>query len=112
MYTVNKHPNTDKGDIKPRWSSLIRRTRKGLVLIKKGAEGYLIQTRSGIKILLILHLILYILNIESIVGFQVEGDSMLPNFRPEDWVLARGVESLESLQVTIKYIIVTQDAPS
>ncbi len=43
-------------------------------------------------------------------GFQVEGDSMLPNLRPGDWVLARAVEDLEDIRPGKMYVIVLQDA--
>ena len=43
-------------------------------------------------------------------GFQVEGDSMLPNLKPGDWVLARAVEDLEDVSPNKMYVIVLQDA--
>jgi len=35
---------------------------------------------------------------------------MLPNFRPDDWVLAKGVESLEYANDNKVYVVVMQDA--
>lgn len=43
-------------------------------------------------------------------GFQVEGDSMLPNLHPGDWVLARAVEDLDDVSPNKIYVIVLQDA--
>lgn len=43
-------------------------------------------------------------------GFQVEGDSMMPNLRPEDWVLARAVESLDDISANRMYVVVLHDA--
>ncbi|MBT8312438.1 MAG: LexA family transcriptional regulator [Flavobacteriaceae bacterium] len=43
-------------------------------------------------------------------GFQVEGDSMLPNLKPGDWVLARAVEDLDDVRSSKMYVIVLQDA--
>ena len=43
-------------------------------------------------------------------GFQVEGDSMLPNLRPGEWVLARAVESLDHMSANKLYVVVLQDA--
>jgi transcriptional regulator with XRE-family HTH domain len=43
-------------------------------------------------------------------GFQVEGDSMLPTFNPEDWVLAKAVESLEYATNNKVHIIVMYDS--
>ncbi len=43
-------------------------------------------------------------------GFQVEGDSMLPNLRPGEWVLAKAVESLEAISPNKIYVVVLEDA--
>lgn len=43
-------------------------------------------------------------------GFQVEGDSMLPNLRPGDWVLARAVESIDEVSPNKIYVVVLEDA--
>ena len=43
-------------------------------------------------------------------GFQVEGDSMLPHFRPEDWVLAKAVENLNYATNNKVYVIVLYDS--
>lgn len=43
-------------------------------------------------------------------GFQVEGDSMLPDFRPDDWVLAKAVENLSLATNNKVYIIVLYDS--
>ncbi|MDC6353996.1 MULTISPECIES: XRE family transcriptional regulator [Robiginitalea] len=43
-------------------------------------------------------------------GFQVEGDSMLPNLRPGDWVLARAVSDWKEVSPNRIYVIVLEDA--
>ena len=43
-------------------------------------------------------------------GFQVEGESMMPNLRPGDWVLARGVDNWEDISPNRMYVIVLHDA--
>jgi phage repressor protein C with HTH and peptisase S24 domain len=43
-------------------------------------------------------------------GFQVEGDSMLPNLRPGDWVLARAIESIDEVNPNKIYVVVLEDA--
>ena len=43
-------------------------------------------------------------------GFQVEGDSMLPNLKPDEWVLARALESVEHISSNKIYVVVLQDA--
>ncbi len=43
-------------------------------------------------------------------GFQVEGDSMLPNLKPGEWVLAKAVEDISDVSPNKIYVIVLQDA--
>lgn len=43
-------------------------------------------------------------------GFQVEGDSMLHDLRPEDWVLAKAVENLAEAKQHKIYVFVLQDS--
>lgn len=43
-------------------------------------------------------------------GFQVEGDSMLPNLRPGEWVLAKAVESIQDVSASKIYVVVLHDA--
>ncbi|MBW2961048.1 LexA family transcriptional regulator [Mesonia aestuariivivens] len=42
-------------------------------------------------------------------GFQVEGDSMLPNLQPEDWVLAKAIPSLSEASDHKIYVVVMYD---
>ncbi|GHC57073.1 XRE family transcriptional regulator [Ulvibacter litoralis] len=43
-------------------------------------------------------------------GFQVEGDSMLPNIRPNEWVLGRAVPSISEASDSKIYIVVLKDS--
>ncbi|MEK6153727.1 LexA family transcriptional regulator [Flavobacteriaceae bacterium 3-367] len=43
-------------------------------------------------------------------GFQVEGDSMLPNLHPGEWVLAKALEHLDDVNPNKMYVVVLQDA--
>ncbi len=43
-------------------------------------------------------------------GFQVEGDSMLPNIRPNEWVLGRAVPSIAEADDSRIYIVVLHDS--
>lgn len=43
-------------------------------------------------------------------GFQVEGDSMLPNLKPGEWVLARALSSIKEISANKIYVIVLEDA--
>ena len=43
-------------------------------------------------------------------GFQVQGDSMLPNLRPGEWVLAKAIEHIDDVSPNKIYVVVLQDA--
>ena len=43
-------------------------------------------------------------------GFQVEGDSMLPDFEEGDWVLARSLESMEEIKPSNIYVVILLDS--
>jgi SOS-response transcriptional repressor LexA len=43
-------------------------------------------------------------------GFQVEGDSMLPNIRPNEWVLGKAVPSINEATDSKIYIVVLRDS--
>ncbi|MDC6388370.1 S24 family peptidase [Maribacter sp. PR1] len=43
-------------------------------------------------------------------GFQVEGDSMLPNLQPGEWVLARAIEHVDHVSANKMYVVVLQDS--
>lgn len=43
-------------------------------------------------------------------GFQIEGDSMLPNLYPNEWVLAKAIESIEDVSPNKMYVVVLYDA--
>jgi phage repressor protein C with HTH and peptisase S24 domain len=43
-------------------------------------------------------------------GFQVEGDSMYPNLKPGDWVLAKAMEHIDEVSANKMYVVVLEDA--
>ncbi|WP_276166646.1 XRE family transcriptional regulator [Zobellia alginiliquefaciens] len=43
-------------------------------------------------------------------GFQVDGDSMLPNLRSGEWVLAKAVEHIDDVSPNKMYVVVLEDA--
>jgi len=43
-------------------------------------------------------------------GFQVEGDSMLPNIRPNEWVLGKAVANISEASDSRIYIVVLHDS--
>lgn len=43
-------------------------------------------------------------------GFQVEGDSMMPNLRPGEWVLGKAVPSIAEVSFSKIYVVVLYDS--
>lgn len=112
-YSNQKHLNTDTGDISPKVVIVDKEDQENMVLVnQKAAAGYPnnIQDVEWYQKLPAFDLPLPQYRNASYRGFQVEGDSMLPNFRPDDWVLAKGVESLDYASDNKVYVVVMQDA--
>ncbi|MEP0262438.1 LexA family transcriptional regulator [Dokdonia sp.] len=112
-YSNQKHLNTDTGDISPKVVIVDKEDQENMILVnQKAAAGYPnnIQDVEWYQKLPAFDLPLPQYRNATYRGFQVEGDSMLPNFRPDDWVLAKGVESFEYASDNKIYVIVMQDA--
>ena len=43
-------------------------------------------------------------------GFQVEGDSMLPNLKQGEWVLAKAIDNIDEVSPNKMYVVVLDDA--
>lgn len=43
-------------------------------------------------------------------AFQVEGDSMLPNIRPDEWVIGKAVSGISELSENRVYVVVLRDS--
>tara|TARA_R110002051_G_scaffold10175_3_gene38672 strand:+ start:131030 stop:131800 length:771 start_codon:yes stop_codon:yes gene_type:complete len=112
-FSNQKHLNTDKGDISPKVVVVDKEDKENMLLVnQKAAAGYPnnIQDLEWYQKLPAFDLPLPQYRNATYRGFQVEGDSMLPNFRPDDWVLAKGVESLDYASDNKVYVVVMQDA--
>lgn len=112
-FSNQKHLNTDKGDISPKVVVVDQEDNENMVLVnQKAAAGYPnnIADVEWYQKLPAFDLPLPQYRNATYRGFQVEGDSMLPTFRPEDWVLAKGVESLDYASDNKVYVVVMQDA--
>lgn len=112
-YSNQKHLNTDKGDVSPKVVVVDQEEQENMVLVnQKAAAGYPnnIADVEWYQKLPAFDLPLPQYRNATYRGFQVEGDSMLPNFRPNDWVLAKGVESLQEASDNKIFVIVMQDA--
>src|SRR5690606_6694379 len=43
-------------------------------------------------------------------GFQIEGESMFPNIRPNEWVIGRAIGSVQDIIDNRVYVVVTKDS--
>ncbi len=112
-YSNQKNLNTDSGNVSPKVVVVDQEDQENMVLVnQKAAAGYPnnIADVEWYQKLPAFDLPLPQYRNATYRGFQVEGDSMLPTFRPDDWVLAKGVESLQEANDNKVYVIVMQDA--
>lgn len=112
-YSNQKNLNTDSGNVSPKVVVVDQEDQENMLLVnQKAAAGYPnnIADIEWYQKLPAFDLPLPQYRNATYRGFQVEGDSMLPNFRPDDWVLAKGVESLQDASDNKVFVIVMQDA--
>ncbi|MDO6491636.1 MULTISPECIES: XRE family transcriptional regulator [Cellulophaga] len=97
----------------PKFVTVDAEDRENMVLVNaKAAAGYPqnIQDASWYKQLPAFDLPIPEFRNATYRGFQVEGDSMLPNLYPGEWVLAKATESLDDVSANKMYVVVLYDA--
>ncbi|WGK65502.1 LexA family transcriptional regulator [Croceiramulus getboli] len=112
-YSNQKILHTGKGDVSPKVVSVDSEDMENMLLVnQKAAAGYPhnIQDIEWYQQLPAFDLPLPQYRNATYRGFQVEGDSMLPNFQPNDWVLGKAVEGLDYASDNRVYVVVMQDA--
>lgn len=108
-----KYLDTDTTPVIPKVVTVDNAERDNMVLVNaKAAAGYPqnIQDTSWYRQLPAFDLPIPEFRNATYRGFQVEGDSMLPNLRPGEWVLARAMEHLDHVSPNKMYVVVLQDA--
>lgn len=108
-----KHIDIAKGDTSPRILTLDSEGNDNIVLVnQKAAAGYPhnIQDVEWYQSLPRFNIPLPQYRNASYRGFQVEGDSMLPNIRPKEWVLGRAVPNISEATDSKIYIVVLKDS--
>lgn len=101
------------GDVSPKVITINEENEDAIVLVnQKAAAGYPhnIQDVDWYQTLPVFNLPLPQYRNATYRGFQVEGDSMLPNIRPNDWVLGRSVPNVSEASDSKIYIIVLHDS--
>lgn len=109
----SQYLETSKTSVIPKVVTVDSADNENMVLVNaKAAAGYPqnIQDTSWYKQLPAFDLPLPEFRNASYRGFQVEGDSMLPNLKPGEWVLAKAVEDIAHVSPNKMYVIVLQNA--
>lgn len=108
-----KQLQVSRGDVSPKVISLNSSENENIVLVNvKAAAGYPhnVQDVDWYQQLPAFDMPLPEFRNATHRGFQVEGDSMLPNFRPGEWVLGKGVSSIEEANNNRVYVVVLYDS--
>ena len=102
-----------KGDVSPKVVSLNSAENENIILVNvKAAAGYPhnVQDVEWYQQLPAFDLPLPEYRNATYRGFQIEGDSMLPNFRPGEWVLGKAVPTIEDANNNKVYVVVLYDS--
>lgn len=102
-----------KGDVSPKVISLDSAENENIVLVNvKAAAGYPhnLQDVDWYQQLPAFDIPLPEYRNATHRGFQIEGDSMLPNYRPGEWVLGKAMSSIEEVSNNKVYVIVLLDS--
>ncbi|EDM43541.1 transcriptional regulator [unidentified eubacterium SCB49] len=105
--------NIDGGDVSPKVVTLDIEQNETIALVnQKAAAGYPhnIQDVDWYETLPAFNIPLPQYRNATYRGFQVEGDSMLPNIRPNEWVLGKAVPNVSEASDSKIYIIVLRDS--
>lgn len=108
-----KHININENDVSPKIITLNSDGEDSILLVnQKAAAGYPhnIQDVEWVGSLPAFNIPLPQYRNATYRGFQVEGDSMLPNIRPNEWVLGRAVASISEASDSRIYIVVLNDS--
>lgn len=108
-----QHVNINGGDVSPKVITLDKDGDDSIILVnQKAAAGYPhnIQDVEWYQSLPTFGIPLPEYRNATYRGFQVEGDSMLPNIRPNEWVLGKAVPNITEASDSRIYIVVLKDS--
>jgi len=111
--SYNKIVNINGGDVSPKVITLDVDQNDTIALVnQKAAAGYPhnVQDVEWYETLPAFNIRLPQYRNATYRGFQVEGDSMLPNIRPNEWVLGKAVPSITEASDSKIYIVVLHDS--
>ena len=111
--SVTQYVDINGGTVSPKVITLDHDDNERILLVnQKAAAGYPhnIQDVSWYETLPAFNITLPQYRNATYRGFQVEGDSMLPNIRPNEWVLGKAVSSIAEASDSKIYIVVLHDS--
>lgn len=108
-----KYLAVSKGDVSPKVITVNSSEEENIILVnQKAAAGYPhnVQDVSWYQQLPAFDIPLPEYRNATYRGFQVEGDSMMPNLRPGEWVLGKAVPSIKEVSYSKIYVVVLYDS--
>ncbi|MBT0607599.1 XRE family transcriptional regulator [Aequorivita echinoideorum] len=111
--SFEKYVDAFRGDVSPKMITVDKTGTENILLVnQKAAAGYPhnIQDVDWYQSLPAFNIPLPEYRNASYRGFQVEGDSMLPNIRPNEWVLGKAVPNVTEANDGKIYIVVLKDS--
>lgn len=111
--STQKFLQITKGDVSPKVISINSAENENIVLVNvKAAAGYPhnVQDVEWYQQLPAFDMPLPEYRNATYRGFQIEGDSMLPNLRPGEWVLGKAVPTIEEISFNRIYVVVLYDS--
>jgi len=108
-----KYLQLNKGDVSPKVITVNSGEEENIILVnQKAAAGYPhnVQDVEWYQQLPAFDIPLPEYRNASYRGFQVEGDSMMPNLRPGEWVLGKGIPSITEISSNKIYVVVLYDS--
>lgn len=111
--SFEQYMSSNNGGVSPKVITINENNEDAILFVnQKAAAGYPhnIQDVDWYQTLPVFNLPLPQFRNATYRGFQVEGDSMLPNIRPNDWVLGRSVPNVSEASDSKIYIVVLHDS--
>ncbi|MAZ27888.1 MAG: DNA-binding protein [Cytophagaceae bacterium] len=112
-YSNQKYLKAGTGDVSPKVVTVDEGDNENLVLVnQRAAAGYPhnVQDVEWYRQLPAFDFPLPQYRNATYRGFQIEGDSMTPNFHPDDWVLGKAITSMDEADNNRVYVVVMQDS--
>ena len=111
--STQKYLRVTRGDVSPKVISVNSSENENIVLVNiKAAAGYPqnVQDVEWYQQLPAFDIPLPEYRNSTYRGFQIEGDSMVPNLRPGEWVLGKAVPTIQEVNNNKIYVVVLHDS--